>query len=171
MLLACFTMRKIHLNTRMNMLQLQLNQIVQKIQDLSMLGANAMDGIITPDELMTSPASIFMDQLRFSNLAINNAGGRAVANMQLYLGNQAALAQQGIVNTMPTDHNHIFNALLRQELEKFGKYMSKRVSAEENKLQTRKLKIESELKVAQAEYERVEKAEEEGIKRTAPNYA
>ena len=167
---AVFAMRKMELVNRINAIQLRLLEFSQKLTDLAMLGANAQDGIFTPEELATSPASIFMDQLRLSNGAIASAGPVAAQKMQLYLMNQANLQQRGIVNQYPVNYNMIYNELFRKELETYGKRIGKLIAAEETKIQNEKIRLETQLKAAHAELEKVEKAEEDGIKRSTPNY-
>lgn len=167
---AIFTMRKMELTDRINRIQVELMNLRDQLTDLAMFGANAQDGMITPEELMCSPASIFMHQLGFGNAAIRSALPMANMNMHMYLRNQAGLQAGGIVNEMPVNHNLVFNALLRQQLERQGKAMEKRIAAEERKIEQKKLRLEAQEKAASAELEKVEKAEEEGIRRSAPNY-
>ena len=167
---AVFAMRKMELVNRINAIQLRLLAFSQKLTDLAMLGANAQDGIITPEELMSSPASIFMDQLRLTNGAIAMAGPIASQKMQLYLMNQADLQQRGIINQNPVNYNLIFNELFRQELEVQGRKIAKLISAEETKVQNEKIRLETQLKAAQQELEKGEKAEDDGSKRSTPTY-
>ena len=167
---AVFAMRKMELNNRINAIQLKLMEFSQKLTDLAMLGANTQDGIVTPDELVNSPASIFMDQMAMSNGAIGMAMPMAQQKMQFYMMNQAALMQQGIVNQTPVNYNFVFNAIFKQELENQGRRIAKRIAAEETKIQNQKIRLETQLKAAERELEHVEKAEDDGIKRSAPRY-
>jgi len=167
---AIFAMRKIELTNRINAIQLKLMEFSQKLTDLAMLGANTQDGIVTPDEIMNSPSSIFMDQMQMTNGAIAMAGPMAAQKMQFYLMNQAALQQQGIVNQFPVNYNMVFNAMFKNELEGQGRQMAKRIAAEETKIQNQKIRLETQLKAAQTELDSVEKAEDEGIKRATPKY-
>ena len=168
---ALFAMRKMELTSRINQIQYRLMQLSQKLTDIALFGANVQDGMITPDEFMNSPASLFGAQLQFGHQAMQLAVPQAQAQMNMYLQYQAAMANSGVMNPMQPNNALMFNSFLRQALESVAKGMQKRIAAEENKIQMEKTRLETQLKAAQSELEQCEKAEEDGIKRSTPRYA
>lgn len=65
----------------------------------------------------------------------------------------------------------IFNSFFRQALDAAGKAQQAQIKKMETEIQNEKLQIETQLKAAEAEMEGVTKAEEQGIKESAPKYA
>lgn len=167
---AIFAMRKMLLTTRINQIQHKLMQLSQKLNDIALFGANIQDGVITPDEFMNSPASIFGAQVQFGQQAIQTAIPQANMQMQLYLQNQAYQQQMGLNTQMRPDDNLMYREFLRQAMESAARSMTKRIAAEENKIAMERTRLETQLKAAQSELENCERAEDEGIKRSAPKY-
>lgn len=166
-----FAMRKMMLTSRINQIQYRLTQLSQKLADLALFGANVEDGVITPNEFMNSPASLYGAQIQFGQQAMQQAVPQAQLQMQMYLQYQQAMGNAGAMGQMMPNNGLMFNAFLRQSLESVAKSINKRIAAEENKIQMEKTRLETQQKIIQAELEQCEKAEEEGIRRSAPKYA
>lgn len=64
----------------------------------------------------------------------------------------------------------IFNSFMKQSLDAAGKAESAKVKQMETTIQSEKLQLDTQLKAAEAELESVQKAEEDGIKKSAPQY-
>ena len=149
-----------------------LMDISQKISDLALFGANAEDGVITPDEMMNSPASLFGRQLSFGYNSMRMAGSQAATQMQLYKQHiMATNPQQAQMLETPQAQRYLMQGFMKQALESQGKRIAKFIAAEENKLQMKKTKLETQLKAAQSELQSCEKAEDNGIKQATPKYA
>jgi len=158
------------LTSRINQIQYKLMQLSQKLTDIALFGANVQDGVISPDEFMSSPASIFGAQVQAGGQFMQLAVPQAQLQMQMYLQYQQAMGGSGLVNQMQPNNGLLFNAFLRQSLESVARGVQKRIAAEENKIQMEKTRLETQLKAAQSELEQCERAEEEGMKRSAPKY-
>ena len=74
-------------------------------------------------------------------------------------------------NSINMNQFFIFNSFFRQALDAAGKAQQAQVKKMETEIQNEKLQIETQLKAAEAEMESVTKAEEQGIKESAPKYA
>lgn len=166
---AIFTMRKMHLISRISDIQYKLMQLSQKLSDLALFGSNIQDGMITPDEFANSPASLFLPHMQFGNYAMMQAIPQAQFQMQMY---QQYQAQMGNASALTPQVEHfMFNSFLKQSLESVAKGTLKRIAAEEKKIQMEKARYEQQLKAMQAEVESCDRAEEQGIKNATPKYA
>ena len=179
---AIFTMRKLQLTQRINQLQYRQMQLAQRLQDLAAYAANIADGIITPGEFMNGPASIFGVQMNYLNSSVPKALFQASMTSQMYMNSltQANLQSGGQYGMAvdPTNPNSInmnqffiFNSFFKQALDAAGKAEQAQVKKMETEIQNEKLQIETQLRAAEAELEGVTKAEEDGIKNSAPKYA
>lgn len=170
---AVFTMRKLMLTNRINQLNFKLMEIAQKNQDLAVYSANIADGVITPEEAANSPASLFQRQSIYSNYTTQNAyysAGEAT-NLTMSQYNAQAQANANAANTQAgVDPNALFSSYYKQALEAAAKNEDRKIAVLENELDQQRLKIETQLKAAQAELEQVESNEDKAIKSSAPKY-
>ena len=65
----------------------------------------------------------------------------------------------------------IFNSFFKQALDAAGKAEAAKVKRLETDITNQKLMIETQLKAAETELQKVEEQESRGIERTAPKYA
>lgn len=179
---AIFTMRKLQLTQRINNLQCRLMQLSQKLQDLSVYAGNVADGIITPGEFMSSPASIFGVNMNFFNNSVPKALFAASRASQMYNANMMNMnamsrGQYGMavdpsnMNALYANQIFVFNAFFKQALDAAGKSEAQRVKRLETDITNQKLMIETQLKAAETELQKVEEQESKNIERTAPKYA
>lgn len=178
---AIFTMRKLQLTQRINQLQYRQMQLAQRLQDLAVYAGNVADGILSPGEMMSSPASIFGCQTNFLNSSVPKALYQASTSTNMYMNNMMNVNQasggQYAMAVDPTNPNSIFqnqffifNSFMKQSLDAAGKAESAKVKQMETTIQSEKLQLDTQLKAAEAELESVQKAEEDGIKKSAPQY-
>ena len=177
---AIYTMRKLMLTNRINTLNYKLMQISQKTQDLAAYAANISDGIITPEEAANSPASLFKRQSLYMTTTVQNAMNQANLATQTYMNQYNAMNQASggtVANTIdPTGTTSVpnqallTNAYFKQAMDAAAKNEEKKIQVLEKELDQQRLSIETQLKAAQAELEQVEKAEDQGIKASAPKY-
>ena len=179
---AIFTMRKLQLTQRINQLQYRQMQLAQRLADLSAYAGNIADGIITPNEFMNSPASIFGVQMNYLNSSIPKALYQAGTATQMYMtninnmnamsGGQYGMAvDPGNPNSIYVNQFFVFNSYLKQALEAAGKAEAAKIKQMETNIQSEKLQIDTQLKAAEKELEGVEEAESKGIERSTPKYA
>ena len=178
---AIFTARKLMLTSRINQINLKLMQISQKQQDLAAYSSNIADGMITPEEAANSPASLFQRQNAYMNTTVSNAWNQSNAATQQYLAQYNAMngGTNGQVSktidptgtTSNVNQSMLQSAYFQQAMKAAAQNESKKVSALDNELDEQRLSLETQLKAAQAELENVEKAEDNGIKQSAPKYS
>ena len=179
---AIFTMRKLQLTQRINQLQYRLMQLSQRLQDLSVYAGNVADGVISPGEFMSSPASIFGVNMNSFNNSVPKALFEASRSSQMYNANimnlnAASGGQYGMAvdpsnpSSIYANQFFIFNAFFKQALDAAGKAEAAKVKRLETDITNQKLMIETQLKAAETELQKVEETESKNIERTAPKYA
>ena len=179
---AIFTMRKLQLTQRINNLQCRLMELSQKLQDLSVYAGNVADGVITPGEFMSSPASIFGANMNFFNNSVPQALFEASRSTQMYNnnilnmnaasgGHYAMLVDPSRPQSIYANQFFVFNAFFKQALDAAGKAEAQQVKRLETDITNQKLMIETQLKAAETELQKVEEQESKNIERTAPKYA
>lgn len=178
---AIFTMRKLQLTQRINQMQYRQMQLAQRLQDVSVYAGNVADGILTPGEFMNGPASIFGCQLNYLNSSVPKALYQASMSSQMYMNNMMNVnmssgGQYGMAvdpsnpNSLMGNQFFIFNSFMKQALDAAGKAESAQIKKIETEIQSEKLQLETQIKAAEAELESVQKAEDDGIKKSAPQY-
>ena len=157
-------------------------ELSQRLQDLSVYAGNVADGIISPGEFMSSPASIFGANLNFFNNSVPKALFQASRSSQMYNANllnmNAASGGQYGMAVDPTNPQsiyanqfYVFNAFFKQALDAAGKAEAAKVKKLETENTNQKLMIETQLKAADTELQKIEEQESKNIERTAPKYA
>lgn len=179
---AIFTMRKLQLTQRINNLQFRLMQLSQRLQDLSVYAGNVADGVMSPSEFMNSPASIFGANMNYFNNSVPKALFQASRSSQAYNANimnmnRASNGQYGMAvdpsnpNSIYANQYFVFNSFFKQALDAAGKAEGAKVKRLETDISNQKLMIETQLKAADTELQKVEEQETKNIERTAPKYA
>ena len=179
---AIFTMRKLQLTQRINQLQYRQMQLSQRLMDLATYAGNVADGILTPEEFMSSPASIFGVQTNFLNSSIPKALFQAGTATQMHINNIMNMnamsgGQYGMLvdpsnpNSIYANQFFIFNSYFKPALEAAGKAEAAKIKKLETNIQMEKQQIETQLKAAEAELKSVEEAETKGIEASAPKFA
>ena len=157
-------------------------QLMQRLQDLSVYAGNVADGVISPSEFMSSPASIFGANMNFFNNSVPKSLYEASRASQAYNANImnmniASNGQYGMAvdpsnpNSIYANQFFVFNAFFKQALDAAGKAEAAKVKRLETDIMSQKLMIETQLKAAETELQKVEDAEIKNIERTAPKYA
>ena len=175
-------MRKLQLTQRINNLQYRMMQLMQRLQDLSVYAGNVADGVISPSEFMSSPASIFGANMNFFNNSVPKSLYEASRASQAYNANImnmniASNGQYGMAvdpsnpNSIYANQFFVFNAFFKQALDAAGKAEAAKVKRLETDIMTQKLMIDTQLKAAEKKKKKVEDAEMKNIERTAPKYA
>lgn len=75
------------------------------------------------------------------------------------------------MNALYANQIFVFNAFFKQALDAAGKSEAQRVKRLETDITNQKLMIETQLKAAETELQKVEEQESKNIERTAPKYA
>ena len=149
-------------------------EISQKLQDLSVYAGNVADGVITPDEFMSSPASIFGVNMNYFNNSVPQALYDASRATQIYNANMlnmnaaagghyGMLIDQSKPQQLQANQFFIFNAFFKQALDAAGKAEAAKVKRLETDITNQKLMIETQLKAAETELQKVEEQESKNI--------
>ncbi|MBQ2645375.1 hypothetical protein IJG14_07385 [bacterium] len=144
---ALFFARKLSLNTRINNMNAELMAISNQQTEL------------------TNRKAAQESQKNLATATANNTAAATYANTLEALGSNASSADLELAKTrynQALQQNSIFSAKDDVEIQQ--------ITAEMNALDTRRETLETQLTAAQAELEKVEKAEESAIKSSAPGY-
>ena len=164
--------RKQELKMRINEGTSKQLKISQEISDLHRLASNIEDGFITQNELANTPSSYYGTQMDYiensSRLAYESATVKADAYIQqlqatgMNTGNQYQCAAGGTVQPAL-----IFSEIYKQELKQIARMKLDEIDAEEKELEQEKMRIETEVKAAEAEYESIGQSLDNSIKSSA----
>lgn len=151
----------------------RLNEMNRKLQDLQQYAANIADGSISMNDMANTPASMFNRTLMYMTYSHNGALMGANQNMQqmMMLPNiQAQMSQMQDPNQQQMYQQWIFRNLYQQEREKFSKQEGKLLNEQEKEMQKEKAKLETQLKMLEAELEGVKQGEQDAVKQWKPEY-
>lgn len=151
----------------------RLNEMNQKLQDLQQYAANIADGSVSISDMANTPASMFNRTMMFMTYAHNGALMAANNNVQQFMmlpNVQAQMAQMQDPNQQQMYQQWIFKNLYQQEREKVAKQEGKLLNEQEKEMQKEKAKLETQLKMLEAELEGVQQGEKDSIKNWKPEY-
>ena len=152
-------------------LEAKLQRIIKKLEDLQRYAANIADGKVTMSEMMDTPGSMFCRQLMFMQWSHNTSIMGAQQNMTQMtpmISAQMAQMQPGMQGMY---QQYIFQQLYQQQREERAKEETKMLNEQEKELQAEKLKIETEIKMVDQQYEASKQAVSKDIETFwKPNY-
>lgn len=151
----------------------RLNEMNQKLQDLQQYAANIADGSVSISDMANTPASMFNRSMMFMTYSHNAALTSANNNIQMFMtmpNVQAQMAQMQDPNQQQMYQQWIFKNLYQQEREKAAKQEGKLLNEQEKEMQKEKAKLETQLKMLEAELEGVQQGEKDSIKNWKPEY-
>ena len=170
MAILMFTARKHDLTSRIYRYQARLQELTRKLSDMQQYAANIADGNVSMSDMMNTPSSMFGRTMMYMQYSHNSAVAYA---QNQFTAMQPMFAQQ-MANADPNYQQQYMNwvqqNLYNQERERIAKVEAKLLNQQEKEIQQEKEKVETALKMAEAELESTKKAEEEGIKNFAPKY-
>lgn len=173
MSLLIFAYRKLEIIRQKNDLNYRLMTMNRKIHDLQQYASNIADGSVSMSDMMNTPASMFNRQLMFMTYAHNGALMNAQQNMQglmMMPHMQQQMAQMTDPNMKMMYQNWIFKNLYNQGREKAGRAEEKLLNQQEQELQKEKAKLETRLKLLEAEYDAVKQGEDKSAQFWKPEY-
>ena len=148
---AVFTARKIMLNTKINNLQFRLMALSQQKQNLSQYSSNMQQQF----------------GMMSMMLGCNNGGMNMLSNMLAMGGNQQMMAAAMM---MQQGYNQQ-NMFAQMQYSAMAQSMLKPVAMAETQIDNEMKSIETQVKAAQAELDKVEQAEDKAIEKSAPKFA
>lgn len=152
-------------------LELQLQKIMQQLQDTQQYASNIADGKVTMSEMLDTPSSMFGRQNMFMqwshNMSIMGAQQQMTA-MGPMINMQMAQMQPGMQGWY---QQYIFQQLYQQQREQRAKEETRMLNEQEKDLESKKLKLETEIKMLDQEYESAKQATSKDIETFwKPNY-
>ena len=163
------------LKSRREDINFALLKLSQKLIDMQQYGAAMADGVFSDNEISTMPGrninAAFNYMAGSSNLALSAADARAQqyfmarAEMAKYTDGQYNVAANGAQGNL--DDYSIFNNFYKQALQELADREAENIHVEEKKIQQEQLRLETQLKAIDAEYEQVSKSVEGDIKNSA----
>lgn len=164
-----FSYRHQDIIARKSALNFKLLQLNKKLMDLQTYAANIADGSVSMNDLMTVPPSLFNRMSVFMQYSHQSAMMGAQQKLPFMM--QAGVMPQVQDPMMQRQYQQmLFKNLYDQEREKASKVEEKILHQQELKIEQEKASIETQLKALDAEEEKVKSAEDEGAKKSAPQY-
>jgi len=158
--------RKMSLKNQVNDLNYKLMQKTQELQDLQSYTAAIADGEVSMNDLTTAPATMFGRMSQYMVGSHNYAMNAASQNMAMLQG-----GQQQDATAQAQYQQLVFKNLYDQQKQQFLKAEQARLHVKEKAMENDKLKLEQQIKMAEAELSQMDQAINNGIKEAAPQYA
>jgi hypothetical protein len=151
--------------------QYRLEKILLKIQDLQRYAANIADGKITMSEMLDTPCSMFGRQMMFMQWSHNTS----LMGTQQQMTAMAPMINMQMSQMQPQMQawyqQNIFQQMYQQQREQRAKEETRMLNEQEKELQAEKLKLETEIKMLDQEYESSKQAVSKDIETFwKPNY-
>lgn len=175
---AIFTARKLMLTNRVNQLQARIMQLSQQQQTLSDNAGRLERAIANTRNLFSNIGNAFQMGMTLQQQAMSRnfmeqvqASGGDMKDPSV----QAAWAQMGSLlnggaNFMSTPMG-IGLQMMNQSITTINEGKMRQIKEMENQIELERKSLETQLKAAQTELEKVEQAEDKNIERSAPKFA
>lgn len=173
MSLLVFAYRKIQILRQKNDLNYCLMKLNQKLEDLQQYASNIADGSVSMSDMMNTPASMFGRTMMYMTYSHNGALQNAQQQMQQMMMMpqvQAQMQQMQDPNQQMMYQNWIFDNLYKQQREQFGKVEQKLLNEQEKEIQQEKAKLETQLKMLEAEFDSTKQGEDKAASSWKPEY-
>ena len=173
MSLLVIAYRKIQILRQKNDLNYRLMKLNQKLEDLQQYASNIADGSVSMSDMMNTPASMFGRTMMYMTYSHNGALQNAQQQMQQMMMMpqvQAQMQQMQDPNQQMMYQNWIFDNLYKQQREQFGKVEQKLLNEQEKEIQQEKAKLETQLKMLEAEFDSTKQGEDKAASSWKPEY-
>lgn len=169
--LLIFTYRKHDLIRRKHDMEYRITQLSEKLNNLTSYASSIADGVVSLNELMTVPPSLFNRMSMF--MMYSHAGAMAGAQEKYDYMSRIPGAMPQIQDPKAQEQYSMlmFKNLYDQERERFKKVEEKMLDEQEKKITQEKEKLQTLLKEIEAELESVKGAEDKAAKDSAPKFA
>jgi len=167
--------RSAKIKSELSDLRLKQMKLQDKIAALAQYSANIADGIITPEEMANSPASVFGRQMNYMISNIPMAMIQGSQAFSLYMGQygpqmQAFSRDPSMAMMMNANPMMLQMNFFKQALERQGKIEQEKLHVEEKKLQKELSGIEVRIKMLETEQQSLAKAVDNEIRQNAPKF-
>lgn len=177
MSLLVFAYRKYEIIRQKNEVNYRLMALTRKLNELQQYAASIGDGALSMQDMMNVPSSMFNRSMTFMSYSQNGAMLGAQRNMQMMgpqINMQIQQMQQASQNQDPNAtamyQKWIFNNLYKQELEKYQKHEAKMLNHQEQEIAQEKARLETQLRMLEAEYESTAQSEKQSANFWKPEY-
>ena len=162
--------RKMMLKNQVSDLNYKLMQKQQELQDLQSYTASIADGEVSLNDLSTAPSSVFGRMSQYMVGSHNYAMSAAQGQYGMLQGAQAGQVTQD-ATAQAQYQQLVFKNLYDTQKQQFLKAEQQKLHVKEKSMENEKLKIEQQLKLAEAELQQLDQSINNGIKDAAPQYA
>lgn len=169
--LLIFTYRKHDLARRKYEIEFKLTQLSQKLQDLHSYSASISDGSVSLNDLMNAPASVFNRMSMYMMYSHQGAMAGANEKFNFMRMTPGAIPPMQSPQMQQQYNDMLFKNLYEQERERFKKVEEKALNAQDMKIAGESNKLQTELKMIEAELTEVKSAEDKAAKDSAPKYS
>lgn len=169
-MLLCGTARLQDIISLKSKLSFELLNLRRKLTDLQTYAASIGDGIVSADDLMNSPASMFQKMSIFMAYSNKMSMDGANQNMALLSQTPGGIAQMQNETLQQQYNQMVFNNLYKQQSEKFAQYETSRLNVEEKKMDQEISEKETQLQLLESEQKTTKEAVTQAAKDSAPNY-
>ena len=161
--------RKMSLKQQINDKNYQLMQKKQELYDLQSYTAAIADGSVSMNDLTTSPASMFGNMSQYMVGSHNYAMNAAQQNMAYLQGSQQMGGQDA--QAQMQYQQLVFKNLYDQQKAQFQKAEEARLNVKDKQISNEVLKLQTQIKQLEAEYNGIDSALDNSIKDSTPRYA
>lgn len=170
MSILIFAYRKQDIIRRKNDLNFKLLALKQKLMDLQSYASSIADGTVSLNDLMKAPPSMFGRMSIFMQYSNQAAMMGAQQKYSMLAMTPGAIPMVQDPNMQQMYNQMVFKNLYDQEREKSSKLEQKILNEQDKRIQQETARIETQLKMLDAEEEKVTAAEDSAAKKSAPNY-
>lgn len=170
MSLLIFAYRKQDIIRRKNDLNFKLLNLKQKLMDLQSYASSIADGTVSLNDLMKAPPSMFNRMSIFMMYSHQSAMSGAQQKYALLSQTPGAIPPMQDPNMQQQYAQMMFKNLYDQEREKTSKIETKMLNEQDKRIQQETARIETQLKMLDAEEQTVTQAEDKAAEKGAPKY-
>lgn len=170
MSLLIFTLRRNQIVQQKAAINLKLMEMRQKLMDYESYATSIADGSVSLNDLMSCPPSLFdrMTKYMFYShaAAMQGAAQKFGFMSQMYapqLQSQPPMVQQQYMFMLQ-------KSLYEQERQRFSQIETKILNKENTKAQQEAERLQTQLKLLEAEEQSIREAEDKVLKNSAPKY-
>lgn len=161
--------RKMSLKNQINDINYKMMQKQQELQDLQQYTAAIADGSVSMNDLTTAPASMFGRMSQYMVGSHNYAMQAAGQNMAYLQGSQQMSGQDA--QAQMQYQQLVFKNLYDQQKAQFQKAEEARLNVKDKQISNEVLKLQTQIKQLEAEYNGIDSALDNSIKDSTPRYA
>lgn len=169
--LLIFAYRKQDLIRRKFDIEFKMTQMSEKLRNLTSYATSIADGVVSLNDLMSVPPSMFNRMSMFMLYSHQASLAGAQEKYNFMSQTPGAMPQLQTPDLQQQYAQMMFKNCYDQEREKFKKIEEKVLDEQNKKISQEQAKLETQLKMIEAELESVKGAEDKAAKDSAPKFA